>query len=201
MKVLSADARTKHGFNAHAVLFDELHTQPNRDLWDVLNSSMLSREQPITMVMTTAGTDTNTLCYEMWEYARAVRDGITVDDRFLSVIFEAQDGDDWHDVETWRKANPALGSFLTEKNFEIEYQKAVKMPSYINTFKNLHLNVWTNSAEGWIDDETWMRCADDLDDDYLRGLPCWAGLDLASVRGFCARPVWFTWMKKKNVFI
>ena len=201
VKVLSADARTKHGFNAHAVLFDELHTQPNRDLWDVLTSSMLSREQPITMVMTTAGTNTNSLCYEIWEYARSIRDGLIVDDRFLAVLFEALPDDDWNDPKVWKKANPALGSFLTEKNFEIEYQKAVKMPSYINTFKNLHLNVWTNSAEGWIDDETWMRCADDLDDDYLQTLPCWAGLDLASVRDLCAFGVVYVDEKKQRFYL
>ena len=186
VEVLSADARTKHGFNAHAILFDELHTQPNRDLWDVLTSSQLSREQPITFVMTTAGTNTESLCFEMLEYARNVRDGITIDDRFLAVLFEANTDDDWHDPEVWKKANPALGSFLTEKNFRIEYEKAVNMPSYINTFKNLHLNIWTQSEDSWIADDTWQKCKGDVNPDKLKGLPCWTGLDLASVRDLCA---------------
>ena len=201
VKVLSADARTKHGFNAHAILFDELHTQPNRDLWDVLTSSQLSREQPITMVMTTAGTDTNSMCYEYWEYSRSVRDGVIVDDRWLPVMFEAQDGDDWHDPQTWRKANPALGSFLTEKNFRIEYEKAVKMPSYINTFKNLHLNIWSNTLESWISDEDWMSCAGEVDDEYLKTLPCWGGLDLASVRDLCAFAAVFVDLDKGKFYL
>ena len=186
VEVLSADARTKHGFNAHAILFDELHTQPNRELWDVLTSSQLSREQPITFVMTTAGTDTESLCYEMLEYARSVDSGLVVDDRFLAVLFEASSEDDWHDPEVWKKANPALGSFLTEKNFRIEYEKAVNMPSYINTFKNLHLNIWTQSLDSWIDNDTWMKCAGTFDESKLKKLPCWTGLDLASVRDLCA---------------
>ncbi len=186
VKVLSADARTKHGFNAHAVLFDELHTQPNRDLWDVLTSSMLQREQPITMIMTTAGTDTNSLCYEYWEYSRSVRDGLIVDDRWLSVLFEASASDDWHNPAVWKKANPALGGFLTMKNFRIEYEKALKMPSYINTFKNLHLNIWTETVDSWISDKVWTDQSLDFEHEDVKHLPCFAGLDLASTRDLCS---------------
>ncbi|HMA78821.1 MAG TPA: terminase TerL endonuclease subunit [Candidatus Paceibacterota bacterium] len=182
VKVLSADARSKHGFNAHAVMFDELHTQPNRDLWDVLTSSMLSRSQPITFVMTTAGTDTNSLCYEYWEYARNCAKGVIEDDRFLPLIYEASAEDDWHDPKVWKKANPGLGTILSEKNFRIEYDKACQMPSYINTFLNLHLNVWTQAAERWITDDAWMKCAMDFEPEDVAGLPCWCGLDLASTR-------------------
>lgn len=196
VQVLSADAKTKHGFNAHAVLFDELHTQPNRDLWDVLDSSSVLREQPITFVMTTAGTNTSSICYEYWEYARSVRDGLVKDDRFLSVLFEASDSDDWHDPEVWKKANPALGSFLTEKNFRIEYDKAVKMPSRINTFKNLHLNVWTQSTESWISDDVFMSCERDFSLEDVKHLPCWTGLDLASVRDLCAFAA--LWVDEEN---
>jgi Phage terminase-like protein, large subunit len=181
-KVLSADARSKHGFNAHAVMFDELHTQPNRELWDVLTSSMLSRSQPIVFVMTTAGVDTNSLCYEYWQYARDVRDGVVVDDRFLPIVYEADPQDDWHDPNVWKKANPGLGSILSEKNFRIEYEKACQMPSYINTFLNLHLNIWTQASERWITDDDWMKCADQFTMDQVKDLPCWAGLDLASTR-------------------
>ena len=196
IKVLSADARSKHGFNAHAVLFDELHTQPNRELWDVLTSSMLSRAQPITFVMTTAGTDTNSLCYEYWEYARQIRDGAKIDDRFLPVLYEADPNDDWHDPKTWAKANPGLGSILPDKNFRIEYDKANQMPSYINTFLNLHLNIWTQAAERWITDDAWMDCAMDFEPDDVAGLPCWAGLDLASVRDLNAFAV--LWVDEPN---
>lgn len=196
VKVLSADARSKHGFNAHAVLFDELHTQPNRELWDVLTSSMLSRSQPIVMVMTTAGTDTNSLCYEQWEYARNVRDGVIMDDRFLPIVYEATTDDDWHDLKTWQKANPGLGSILSEKNFRIEYDKAKQMPSYINTFLNLHLNIWTQAAERWIMDETWMKCEYDFTEEDVKDLPCWGGLDLASTRDLNAFAV--LWVDEKE---
>ncbi len=182
VKVLSAESKSKHGFNAHAVFFDELHTQPNRNLWDVLTSSMLAREQPIVFVMTTAGTDTNSLCYEQWEYARNVRDGVIIDDRFLPVLYEADPSDDWHDPKVWKKANPGLGSIISEKNFRIEYEKAVRQSSYINTFLNLHLNIWTNSAERWITDEVWMKGAREFTENDVKDLPCWAGLDLASTR-------------------
>jgi phage terminase large subunit-like protein len=82
-KVLSADAYTKHGLNASAIIFDELHAQPNRDLWDVLTTSTGARTQPLTIAITTAGYDRNSVCYEQNQYAQKVRDGVIEDDSFL----------------------------------------------------------------------------------------------------------------------
>ena len=198
LKVLSAEAGSKHGFNSHAVFFDELHTQKKRDLWDVLNSSMLSREQPITFVMTTAGTDVNSLCYEQYEYAKKVRDGIIEDDRILPIIYEAEAGDDWHDPKVWKKANPGLGTTISEKNFRIEYDKAAKNPAAVNTFLNLHLNMWTTAAERWITDDDWKACAGGFSMDEVKDLPCWAGLDLASTRDLNAfSALWVDKVRRK----
>ena len=78
-RVLSADAPTKHGLNAHGIVFDELHAQPNRELWDVLTTSTGSRRQPLVVAITTAGYDRESICWEIHEYARQVRDGIIED--------------------------------------------------------------------------------------------------------------------------
>jgi len=104
-KVLSADANTKHGFNSHGVLFDEMHTQRNRDLWDVLTTSTGSRRQPLILAITTAGFDRNSICWEMHEAARRVAEGQPVGELY-PIIYAAPTEADWQDPAVWRAANP-----------------------------------------------------------------------------------------------
>jgi len=88
-RAIPADAPHAHGFNASVVIADEVHAWRNRDLWDVLTTSFGAREQPLTVAITTAGYDRNSLCYQLYDYATKVRDGIIDDPTFLPVIYEA----------------------------------------------------------------------------------------------------------------
>lgn len=185
-KAISAEAGTKHGLNCHAVIFDELHTQPNRDLWDVLTSSVGSRAQPLVIAITTAGYDVNSICFEQHEYARQVKDGSIVDDTFLPVIYAAELEDDWTKEETWRKANPGFGTICRAEYFETEVRKCQANPRQLNTFLRLHLNIWTSSSEAWISDEEFMMGAESFTEDEVRHLPCYLGLDLSSTRDLTA---------------
>src|SRR5262245_37187720 len=103
--VLSADAPTKHGKNASGIIVDELHAQAKRDLWDVLHTSTGSRRQPVTVAITTAGYDRESICWEVHEYARRVKEGIIEDDAFLPVIYGAEEDADWRDPKVWRAVN------------------------------------------------------------------------------------------------
>ena len=182
-KVLSADAYTKHGLNASAIIFDELHAQPNRDLWDVLSTSTGARTQPLTIAITTAGYDRNSICYQLHDYAIKVRDGIIKDQTFLPVIYAANEKDDFKLPETWAKANPALGVSIRTDYLEREAFKAAEMPSYENTFRRLHLNQWTEQAVRWLPMDRW----DDANTFAEFGSrPCWGGLDLASTTDIAA---------------
>ena len=96
-RVLSAEHATKHGFNAHGVVVDELHVQPNRKLWDVLTSSGGTRSQPLVAAFTTAGYDRNSICWEMHQYALDILGGKKVNPSFYAVIFAADMDDDWTD--------------------------------------------------------------------------------------------------------
>jgi phage terminase large subunit-like protein len=182
-KVLSADAYTKHGLNASAIIFDELHAQPNRDLWDVMATSTGARVQPLTIAITTAGFDRNSVCWEQHQYAEKVRDGIIEDDAFLPVIYAAGKDDDFRLEKTWRKANPAYGISIRSDYLEREAMKASELPSYENTFRRLHLNQWTEQAVRWLPMERWDE-ADPFG--AFDGRPCWGGLDLASTTDVAA---------------
>jgi phage terminase large subunit-like protein len=180
-KVLSADAYTKHGLNAHGVIFDELHVQPNRDLWDVLTTSTGARRQPLVIAITTAGYDKNSICYEQHEYARQVLDGIIEDDSYYAYIAAADYEDDWLDPKTWIKANPNLGVTIKLEYLEQEAKRAEQVPAYQNTFRRLHLSQWTAQETRWLPMDAWDKGSDlEVDLDELEGLECYGGLDLSS---------------------
>ncbi len=108
-QVLSAEAYTKHGLNVHAVIFDELHAQPNRELFDVMTKgSGDARTQPLYFLITTAGTDRNSICFEQHQKAVDIIEGRKIDPTFYPVIYGASDEDDWTSEATWYKANPSL---------------------------------------------------------------------------------------------
>ena len=181
-KAISSDVKTKHGFNAHAIIFDELHAQPNRELWDVLTTSIGARTQPIVIIFTTAGFDKKSICYHQYEYAKKVKAGIIHDDTFLPVIYESDELDSIMDESIWKKANPNYGISLKQQYVRDEALRAQNEPGYENTFRRLQLNQWTSSDVRWITDTTWMACNQVPDLAKLEGKACYAGLDLASKR-------------------
>ena len=186
-RVLSADAHTKHGLNPSGIIFDEVHAQPNRDLWDVLTTGTGARRQPMTLGLTTAGHDRNSLAYQMHEYSLKVRDGVIDDPNFYVAIFAADPGDDWKDPATWRKANPNLGVSISEDYLARECRRAQELPGYENTFKRLHLNLWTEQETRWIALDSWDAC--DLEvapPAELRGRTCVVGLDLSQTTDITA---------------
>lgn len=184
--VVSADANTKHGKNLSTVIVDELHAQPNRDLVDVLFTSVGARLQPLKIMLTTAGHDRQSICYQQYDYAKKVLEGILVDEQFFPVIFEPDEGDDWKDEKTWLKANPNLGVSITWDYFRSEFKKALAQPSLENTFKRLHLNIWTEQDVRWLPVEEWNACGEKFDPRMLLGKECYAGVDLASKVDLCA---------------
>tara|TARA_R100000655_G_scaffold91646_1_gene132510 strand:- start:22241 stop:23782 length:1542 start_codon:yes stop_codon:yes gene_type:complete len=185
-QAISSDSKTKHGFNANCIIFDELHTQPNRDLWDTLLTSTGSRRQPLCIAITTAGYDRQSICYEVYDYAKKIKDEIIEDSSFYSSIYEADLDDDITDEEVWKKANPNYGISLRKEYMKRESQRAVDVPSYQNTFKRLMLNMWTDSQTAWIGAKEWELCQGDIDLKELKNKECWAGLDLASTRDISA---------------
>jgi phage terminase large subunit-like protein len=177
-KAISADAMTKHGYNASGIVFDELHSQPNRELWDVLTTSMGARRQPLLLAITTAGFDRTSICWEQHEHATRVLADPAFDTEYFAYIAAAPETADWTDPAVWRLANPNLGITVAESYIAAECKRAQSSPAFANTFKRLYLNIWTSVESRWLNEFDWRKCGAELPD--LRGRKCYGGLDLAS---------------------
>ena len=186
-QVLSAEAYSKHGFNIHGVVFDELHTQPNRKLFDVMTKgSGDARMQPLYFLITTAGTDTHSICYETHQKALDILEGRKIDPTFYPVIYGAADNEDWTDPKVWKKANPSLGETIGMDKVIAACESARQNPGEENAFRQLRLNQWVKQAVRWMPMEKWDACASLINEDDLEGRVCYGGLDLSSTTDITA---------------
>ncbi len=180
-QVLSAEAYTKHGLNVHAVIFDELHSQPNRELFDVMTKgSGDARTQPLFFLITTAGTDRHSVCFEQHQKAEDILCGRKADPTFYPVIYGAADDADWTSEEVWYRANPSLGHTIDIGKVRNACLSARDNPAEENIFRQLRLNQWVKQSTRWMQMEKWDACAFPVDEGELLGRECYGGLDLSS---------------------
>ena len=180
-QVLSAEAYSKHGFNIHGVVFDELHTQPNRKLFDVMTKgSGDARMQPLYFLITTAGTDTQSICYETHQKAKDILEGRKIDQTFYPVIYGAKEDEDWTDPEVWKRSNPSLGITVGIDKVQAACDSARQNPAEENSFRQLRLNQWVKQSVRWMPMDKWDACTAPVDAEALKGRVCYGGLDLSS---------------------
>jgi len=177
---LSADAYRQEGLNIHGLIFDELHAQKTRELWDTLTYGGIARRQPLLIAITTAGVDRDSICREQHKYAKQILDGIIDDWSFFPYIVAADAEDDWTAPATWRKANPSFGATVKEEEFAEACAEARASPAKENSFKRYRLNLWTQQEVRWLQLSAWDECAGPIDDAAVKDLPCWGGLDLST---------------------
>ncbi len=186
-QVLSSDVATKHGLNVSACIFDELHTQPNRALYDVMTQgSGDARKQPLWVFLTTAGTDRNSICWEVHQKAVDILEGRKADPRFYPVIFGLDENDDWTDEKNWYKCNPSLDYTITIDKVRDAFHKAQETPADENMFRQLRLNQWVKQSVRWMQMDKWDACKVPFTENMLIGRPCYAGLDLSSTSDLTA---------------
>lgn len=207
----SAEAGALHGTNPHTVIFDELHLQKNRDMWEAFHTGFGARSQPLFLAITTAGHDRSSVCWEQHEYAKGIIDGTINDETFYPKLFSASQDDDWTDEKVWEKANPCLDVSLSRDYLRAECKQAQEIPGLENSFRRLHLNQWTEQEKRIIPMMAWDKCRRQFSEADMYGRPCFGGLDLSSTRdatafvlvfpesdgGFKVLP-WF-WIPQENV--
>ena len=181
-QVLSSDVPSKHGLNVSACIFDELHTQPTRALYDVMTQgSGDARKQPLWFFLTTAGTDRNSVCWEVHQKALDIIEGRKADPRFYPVIFGLPDDADWTDEKNWYKANPSLDFTISIDKVRDAFSKAQETPADENMFRQLRLNQWVKQSVRWMPMDKWDACGTEpVSMHELYGRPCYGGLDLSS---------------------
>ena len=186
-QVLSSEVATKHGLNVSACIFDELHTQPTRALYDVMTQgSGDARRQPLWFFLTTAGTDRNSICWEVHQKALDILEGRKIDPRFYPVLFGLPDEADWTSEENWYRANPSLDHTITIDKVRDAFRKAQETPADENQFRQLRLNQWVKQSVRWMPMDKWDECGGVVDPYALEGRACYAGLDLSSTSDLTA---------------
>ena len=186
-QVLSSEVATKHGLNVSACIFDELHTQPTRALYDVMTQgSGDARRQPLWFFLTTAGTDRNSICWEVHQKALDILERRKNDPRFYPVLFGLPDEADWTSEENWYRANPSLDHTITIDKVRDAFRKAQETPADENQFRQLRLNQWVKQSVRWMPMDKWDECGGVVDPYALEGRACYAGLDLSSTSDLTA---------------
>jgi len=185
-RAISAEAYSKHGFNASRVIYDELHAAATRDLFDVLASSMGARAQPLLIAISTAGYDRHSILWELYQHALKVKENPALDETFLPIIYEAPADADWTSEKVWRAANPALGDFRSLEELRVACARAKEIPAQENMFRRLYLNQWTEQDTRWLSLAAWDACQVPIDLAELAGRRCYVGLDLSTTTDLTA---------------
>lgn len=186
-KAVSADVGGKSGVNVSALIFDELWVQKDRRFYDMMTvGTSDARKNPLHFIITTAGNDQNSICYEIHQKAVDILEGRKFDPNFYPVIYGAEQDEDWTDPKVWAKANPSLGITIGLDKVEAACEQARQNPGEENSFRQLRLDQWVKQAVRWMPMDKWDACAFPVNPAELEGRTCYGGLDLSSTTDITA---------------
>lgn len=181
--ILSKEAGSEDGINPQLAIIDELHVHKNNEVLEMVEKSMGAREQPLSFVITTAGSDLYGIGYQRHEYAIDVAKGVIEDEATLVLIYAADDSDDekyLYSEKTHKKVNPNYGVSIGKRAYEKEALKARQNAPELNSFKRYYLNIWVSNLVGWMNMSKWNNSHWEIKKDFLKGKPCYAAIDLSS---------------------
>lgn len=184
---LGGDSDSLDGLNVHGAIVDELHAHKNRETLELLETATGAREQPLIIMITTAGADRYSICWEKHEYTEKVlegwKDASYLDDSWFGIIYTLDEGDDWADENVWVKANPNLNVSKSLDDLRMKANRAKKMAGALNNFLRREMNLWVQGREKYIPMDEWRECAGEIPalelEDYLKERICYGGLDLS----------------------
>lgn len=180
LKVLAADSSKLDGPNASMYLIDEYHAAKNSGVKDVLQSSQGMRENPMAVIITTAGFDRLGVCYQYREMCTEVVSGLKEDDTLFIAIYCLDKEDDWKDEAVWVKSNPNLGVTVQTKYLKTQVRKAINTPSDEVGIKTKNLNIWCDAEKTWIKDDYILSASANVNLEEYNRMDCFIGVDLSS---------------------
>lgn len=176
---LASDSNSLDGLNSHCVIIDELHAIKDRNLYEVMKQSMSARRQPLLVMITTAGTVRECIYDDMYDYACKVVDGIIEDDRFLPVLYELDDREEWTDWRMWQKANPGLGTIKKLEDLVEKVERAKANPKDLPGVLTKDFNIRETVADAWLPFDA-INNTETFDIEELKGTYAVGGVDLSS---------------------
>jgi phage terminase large subunit-like protein len=210
IKKITSKSETKHGFNTHGWIYDEVHVAKNRDLYDTLTTSTGQRSNPLGIMITTPGTEKESICYLQYDYSKKILSGVIEDDSYWGVIYESDPDADIYSEETWRIPNPLYDySENLRDSIAIEAQEAKNDPANENSFRRLRLGQWTSAETRWMKTELWTSLTGEIKIEDFAGEPCWLGVDRSStedISSLCVLfedndiiiPFWYLWISEDS---
>lgn len=169
------------GSSPSCALVDEFHEHQTPDLYDTMLTGMGARDQPLMFIITTAGFNLSGPCYDKRRQAQQMLEGSVPNPELFGAIYTIDEGDDWQDPSTLRKANPNMGVSVSEEFLIKAQQDAIRYPSRQNSFLTKHLNLWVSARTAWLNMADWHTAGKEpLALEAFEGRPCYVGVDLAS---------------------
>ena len=190
-RALASDGASVHGLASSFIVCDELAQWKKRELFDVLRTSMGKRKEPLLLAIGTQSPSPINIMSELVDYAARVNSGEVADASFHGAVYAVPEDADPYDPDNWKLANPAIGVFVSAEQLADEAERAKRMPTFEPAFLNLHCNMRVDAEPKAINPAEWTACGNPVDPKALRGRPCYAGLDLASVRDLAALVLYF----------
>jgi phage terminase large subunit-like protein len=178
---LASEANSAEGKNAHALILDEIHAWHDADFYGSIRYATAGREQPLILIISTAGSELYSIGGGEYEYAKGILSGNIEDQNVWPLIFEADPSDDLSDPKVWMKANPSLGHTIPVAGFEKDYNEAkTKGGKDWSDFKRYRLNIWGGADAPYLNSQLWSKGARTYKEEDLHGQLCYAGLDISS---------------------
>ncbi|MDY0961753.1 terminase large subunit [Massilia sp. CFBP9026] len=174
------------GASPSCAIVDEYHEHDSSDLVDTMETGMGAREQPLLLMITTAGFNIAGPCFDQEQDAKKVLEGVLDDPELFALIYTIDEKDDWTSPAALRKANPNFGISVDEDFLLSQQRQAMQSAAKQTRFKTKHLNIWCSAKSAWLNMLEWAKCADrTLRREQFKGERCYLVLDLASRSDVC----------------
>lgn len=183
---LASNANNLDGLNPSFAIIDESHAHPNRDLFNIMDSGMKARDNPLLLEISTAGNRKDYPFYNQLEIAKKVLEGELVQDNTFYALYTLDEESEIEQPEMWIKSNPSMGVIIDLETLIEDFEKSKKVQADMNSFIIKNLNYYKEHLQTWIEDDYYKLCFKDFNMKDLKGCKAYMGLDLASTRDLAA---------------